>query len=439
MEIDQRRPLRRHLPHIGLRMIKSAVATFLCLVVDLVRHGTPFYSVLAVLQCMQPTRESTFKMAVQRTTGTLVGAAYGLLVLLLNLQLLPGLSQLGWFLLISASVIPVLYTTVLLRKKNAAFFSCVVFMSIVINHVNDANPYLFVLNRVLDTLIGVAIGMAVNAAHLPRRIHRDVLYACALNDVLMGRTGSLSDYSRVELNRLMEQGVPFTIMTMRTPASFLEVARDLRLQLPVILMDGAVLYDVQKNLYLKTFEIPCAEARTLLDFIHAQGAHCFVNIIEENSVFILYETLQNEGERAMYEQLRRSPYRNYSRAPLKEGQGVVYLMAMDRHDRIEALYAAMQQAGLCDAYRVVHYDSDDYPGYAYLKIYHRSATKQNMLHELQTMLGFAQSCTIGSVPGEYDLVVQADDPGDDVVRLLYRQCMPVRLPWHKPARKTAEV
>lgn len=37
-------------------------------------RGIPFYTALAVLQCIQPYQESTIQMAKKRATGTLVGA-----------------------------------------------------------------------------------------------------------------------------------------------------------------------------------------------------------------------------------------------------------------------------------------------------------------------------------------------------------------------------
>ncbi|MDO5346246.1 MAG: HAD hydrolase family protein [Lachnospiraceae bacterium] len=423
----------RKLPHIGLRIVKSAVATFLCLVVDLFRQGTPFYSVLAVLQCMQPYRENTMNIALQRTTGTLVGAAYGLVVVLLELNVLQplGFGGLWWFVLLALSVVVVLYTTVLMNKKNASYFSCVVFLSIVINHLEDANPYLFVLNRVTDTMIGIVIGMAVNSFHLPRRLDRDVLYAVALNDVLVGRTDGFSDFSKVELNRMLDAGIQFTIMTIRTPASYLEVAKDIRVKLPVILMNGAVLYDIKNNLYLRKLEIPYEEAREIKAFICGHQENCFTNIIEENSVIILYDRLENEGERAVYSQLRKSPYRNYNCRPLEEGENVVYFMVVNTRERINALYADMERAGYAGRYRILHYDSDEYPGYAYLKLYHRDATKQHMLQELQEYLKVPRICTIGSVAGEYDLVMDEAHPGDAVVRKLYHLCMPVSWPGKK--------
>lgn len=116
----------RHLPGVGQRIIRSVCAVFLCFVVYELRgkNGIPFYSALAALQCIQPYMESSTKMAKQRIGGTLVGAAWGLAVLLLmasnrNLQ-----ETLFNYALLSLVTGAVLYTTVLLGNKNASYFSC---------------------------------------------------------------------------------------------------------------------------------------------------------------------------------------------------------------------------------------------------------------------------------------------------------------------------
>ena len=113
-----------------------------------------------------------------------------------------------------------LYTAVVLKLQSAAYFSCVVYLSITMVHIGDENPCLFVVNRVVDTLLGVGIGMLVNSFQLPRHRQKDTLFVTGLDEVLLTRDSHLSDFSRVELNRMLEEGLPFTIMTMRTPASF---------------------------------------------------------------------------------------------------------------------------------------------------------------------------------------------------------------------------
>ena len=206
---------RYHLPAIGMRIIKSAVGVFLCIIVDAIIRdgkGMVFYAQLSTLWCMQDYVSETKAKAFQRFIGTVLGCAYGLVFLLLQSVTEirdDGRLRFLWDMSVAVFIVLVLYTTVLLNKKQASYFSCVVFLSIVINHAADLNPYLFVWNRFLDTMTGIVIGMAVNCAEFPRKKNRNILFLSGLDDTLLSPDGSLSAYSRVELNRMIEDGTMF--------------------------------------------------------------------------------------------------------------------------------------------------------------------------------------------------------------------------------------
>ncbi len=419
----------KHHHLIGQRIVKSAVSIGLCFLVYVLRGwaGIPFYTALASLQCMQAYRQNTRKIAIQRITGTFVGAFYGLCVILLQRFLLQPyhIVYLGYCVAVALGVVASLFTAVHLKKKNAAYFSCVVFLSVTMVHIGDENPYLFVFNRVLDTLIGVAIGMGVNAFHLPRRKQKDVLFVTALDDVLLARTSTMSDYSKVELNRILDEGIALSIMTMRTPASFLEAAGDIRVSCPVILMDGAVLYDVKNNSFPAKRELPHADAVWVIHRLHEMGVETFQNVICGNSVLIYYQNINNDGSQQIFDRLRKSPYRNYLHRPLPEGEPVAYLMAMDSTKKIQSAYSALCKEGADEKYKLLCYPSDEYPGYSYLKVYRKDATKQNMLKTLMELTGYQTVRTYGSIPGVYDHCVDITT-GDEVVRLLKREFEPLR-------------
>ena len=47
-------------PRVGMRMIKTAVAVFLCFAIDAFRGGgIPFYSAIAAVLCLQPSWQSS--------------------------------------------------------------------------------------------------------------------------------------------------------------------------------------------------------------------------------------------------------------------------------------------------------------------------------------------------------------------------------------------
>lgn len=77
--------IQKHIPMIGLRIVKSGIAVALCFVIAYFRgnEGIVFYSLLSALWCIQMYRSNTKKNAIQRFSGTVIGALYGLAFLLL--------------------------------------------------------------------------------------------------------------------------------------------------------------------------------------------------------------------------------------------------------------------------------------------------------------------------------------------------------------------
>ncbi|MCM1181816.1 MAG: HAD hydrolase family protein [Roseburia sp.] len=411
---------KKALPPIGMRIAKSAAAVFLCYLVSFLRgnSGIVFYSQLAALWCIQPYIAGSRKNAGQRFIGTVIGALYGLMYLL-GRQWAPALTDMGNAVCISVLVLAVLYTTVLIKKKQASYFSCVVFLSIVVNHVRDVNPYLFVWNRFLDTVIGIAIGIGVNSFALPRRKNKDILFLSGLDDTLLHEGGSLSDYSRVELNRMLDAGMQFSIATMRTPASIHECLRDIRLRLPVIAMDGAVLYDVKENRFLKTYVISQEMSSRVYAFIREAGLSCYANVIVDDVLLIYYEEQSDSVNCRMLAELRRSPYRNYICKELPKEERVVYFMLLYPNAVIEDFYKKLEAEGFTRELKVLKYCSTEYEGYSYIKIYNRNAVKENMVGYLEALAGTEKTVTFGSIAGKYDYTICAGD-SNRVVHILKR-------------------
>ena len=377
-----------------------------------------FYSQLAALWCIQMYRSNTRKNAVQRTVGTLVGAAFGLIYLLLypefRLEVL----------MVPVGVLLVLYATVILDKKQASYFSCVVFLSIVVNHALDVNPYIFVLNRFLDTIIGIVIGSVINNVHVCINPDRETLFVSGLDDTLLNSEKVLSPFSKVELNRMIDNGMKFTVSTIRTPASLIEPLRDVNLKLPVIAMDGAVLYDTKKNTFLKVVSIDNTLAKDLFYLIKHSGLCWYSNVIIDDVLIIYYGDMKDEVNLDMVSKLRVSPYRNYIKRDTPSGEEVVYFMILDKTDKVEDFYCKICVLPYFEDLRVVLYESKDNEGYSFLKIYNKDASKENMLDHLKEIMDIKYSVSFGTVEGRYDVIIHNDD-ADEVVKSVRRMYEPL--------------
>ncbi len=419
---------RVRVPGIGMRIIKSALAVAICYIVNLLRagQGMVFYSQLAALWCIQMYRSNTKQNAIQRTIGTLIGAVYGLIYLLIS-PVIFRMDKWGTFvgeMLISLMIVVVLYTTVLLKQKKASYFSCVVFLSIVVNHVRDVNPYMFAWNRFLDTMIGILVGIMVNDIRLCFHPNRNTLFISGLDGLLLDSRESLSAFSKVELNRMIDDGMKFTISTMRTPASIIEPMREVRLSLPVIAMNGAVLYDTRQHLYIKAYVISRDTSQKVVRLIEEEGLNFYSNVIIDDMLVIYYQDTEDRVNRELVQKLRSSPHRNYVKRSLPDDEAVVYFMLLDQTEKIDKFYQRLIKDGVSEHLRVITYHSKDYLGYSYIKIYNKNATKENMIKYLKDFTSIQDVVTFGSIENQYDVFIDTDDV-NKVVREVRKRYEPI--------------
>ncbi|MBM6839722.1 FUSC family protein, partial [Clostridium saudiense] len=95
-----------------MRIIKSSIGVLLGFIIYFLRgkQGTPFYTALSVLWCMQPYSSNAKANALQRTIGTFIGAAYGLIMILIELHFVPFDNEFFRYTTISLLIIPIIYT-----------------------------------------------------------------------------------------------------------------------------------------------------------------------------------------------------------------------------------------------------------------------------------------------------------------------------------------
>ena len=369
-----------------MRIIKSALGVLICFAIYFLRgkSGAPFYSALAVLWCIQNQTRNTVGNAIQRSLGTFIGALYGLVYILIK----PNFPMLGdgflHYTIISLTLIPIIYTTVLIRQKKASYFSCVVFLSIVVNHLMDENPYIFVLNRSLDTLIGIFVGLVLNSIHIHGELDKTTLFVVDLDRSMDGFGGGLTSFSLVTIKNMLEKGINLTFMTMRTPAGFLEGMSDVKTTLPIIAANGAILYDVKENRYPKVYIISAEHAGLVEEFIKSRGMNFFTTVILDDVLIIYYKELVNDAEKDIYNKLHKSPYRNYLCKKRPDTHPVVYMMCIDKTEKIEKLVTELREDEIYKELKALTYPSDEYEGYSYLKIYNKNASVQNMIDYLMS-------------------------------------------------------
>lgn len=110
------------------------------------------------------------------------------------------------------------------------------------------------------------------------------LYVSDLDGTLLTPGGKLSDFTKEKLNELIADGLNFTIATARSASTAVKILEGVKFNLPVILMNGVVLYDTQKNEYVFQHGFEDDDARKLLEILHAKDLPAFVYTIEDGQL-----------------------------------------------------------------------------------------------------------------------------------------------------------
>ncbi len=405
--------------HIGKRIWKTALAVLVCFFIYMIRSEQtfPFFSTITAILCMQPYVGNIWKVAGNQLLGTLVGAAYGLVVLCLFQYVFPDAGTLVIIVTISLCIVPVIETAVLIGKAEMSHFMCVVFLCIAVYLFQKGDPFLYVLSRVLDTIIGIVVALAINSVSLPRKRRKELLFVSAFDDTLMTEEQRLSAFSKVELNRMIADGANFTVSSEHTPASLMDFFKGIDFNLPIIAMNGAVLYDIAGNKYIHKVPLKRESVAEIDGILAAEDAGCFYNSLIQDTLLIYFEDFKNMAMQEMFRDLRRNPYRNYVCGILPDNIKILYLYIIDDTAKIKRIIKQIQESAVGERVRLVTGTEEKYPGYSYLKIYDCEATRHNMIAYLKQIIGAASSITFGNEEGKYDFVI-ADGNEDRVVRIM---------------------
>lgn len=370
------------MPKIGMRMIKTAIAVAICLLIYILRgkQGAPVFSTIAAVICMQPQVENSVTVAINRIIGTLIGAVVGLLVLYV-VRFIPVEYDVLYHMIISVAIIPAMYITVVLKRTGAAAMAGVVLLSVTLSD-GLYPPLMGAFHRAFETIIGIVVSLAVNVIHLPRRRREELFFVTGFDGALYDQDKKISPYSIFELNQLLDDGVKFTIATERTPASLLADISDIHLKLPVIAMDGAVLYDVNEKRYLACNGLSKEMTERIRDYLQEKNLHYFLNVVLQDVLLIYYQEFHNEEEKKLYERARSSPHRNYIHGePPEEGIAVYFLLVL-RTEEVAVIEEEIKQLAGAEDLLFLRDTSETPPEYCHLKIYHKNATKETMLRTL---------------------------------------------------------
>ena len=121
------------------------------------------------------------------------------------------------------------------------------------------------------------------------------LYVSDLDGTLLRNDAGVSDFTRTELNRLIDEGLAFTVASARSVVTIREVLEGLRVRLPVIELNGAFVSDFATGEHLIVNAIEAEQAPELHEDVRAHGCAPILSCYDGHADRVYYDRPRNGG------------------------------------------------------------------------------------------------------------------------------------------------
>lgn len=140
------------LQKIGMRTIKTGIAVYICTLLARYLVKNPMFAGVGCVVSIQDTVKGSLKLGFNRIGGTIIGGLAGFLCVLIK----PGDPILA-----GIGTMVTIYSCTLLKINSGIIVSSVTFLSIHLGIITS-NPANYSIQRVIDTSVGVVIGVIIN-------------------------------------------------------------------------------------------------------------------------------------------------------------------------------------------------------------------------------------------------------------------------------------
>lgn len=209
------------------------------------------------------------------------------------------------------------------------------------------------------------------------------LYISDLDGTLLQPNVELSITTKKALNELIEQGILFSIATARTIASVETILKDVAINMPIVLMNGVCVYDLNTKQYVKVEAFSPNSTHLLLTIIQRYHLKGFAYIIKNGKLSTYYQELSTKALRDFYEERVNKYNKTFTQIDdffSLEKEPLIYFSTIGTKDFLEPIHAIMKEiVDLNCVFYKDNYSTDLW----YLEIFSNRASKYHAVEFLR--------------------------------------------------------
>ena len=221
------------------------------------------------------------------------------------------------------------------------------------------------------------------------------LFVTDLDGTLINSKREVSKKSLEILNKLIENGINFTVATARTPATAVEILQNLNLKLPVALMNGVLIYDTKELKYIDIKVIEKETVNKVLDIFKAYNKNPLVYGVKDNHLWVYHKDFENVYEYNFYKERADKNLKTFVNVENYNGSlsdsNVINFVAFDNYEKIKAIAEEVK----CIEGITVNYYKDVYEDCYFLEAYSSEASKANGIKYLSKYIEYSKVICFG--------------------------------------------
>lgn len=230
------------------------------------------------------------------------------------------------------------------------------------------------------------------------------LYLSDLDGTLLQRDQTLSEFTLHTIDSLVERGMMFSYATARSIVTAGKVTRGLRLEVPVIVHNGAFIRHPGTGEVVQGFYLG-EEGRRVLEDLTWNGVYPLVYSMNHGQEKFRYVSDKMTPGMKRFLGTRQNDPRAWPVRDVEElfrGEPY-YITCVDEPEKLRHLYERYKDALRCILYTEI------YSGDLFLELMPKAASKANAAVQLKTLLGCDRLVVFGDGKNDLDLFRAADE------------------------------
>ncbi|KNY26684.1 Cof-type HAD-IIB family hydrolase [Pseudobacteroides cellulosolvens] len=223
------------------------------------------------------------------------------------------------------------------------------------------------------------------------------LYISDMDGTLLNGDKEISCFSKDIINVLISKGGYFSIASARTAATALKILEEVKLNVPIALMNGVVIYDTSTNEYEKVEALCDNTTKKIVNILRACKIEGFMYTISENRLNTYYEKLTSKVLQEFVDERIKKYNKTFEKVEslldkINGRNKIIYFTLLDEYEPLLKVHDLLKD--LPDIELSLYKDVYSEKTYL-LEIYSSNASKHNAVEYLRQKYNFNEVIGFG--------------------------------------------